>query len=304
MPKDLPRELRATPDCIPCSLRQVLSCARCISDDEWFHGKVVKEVMAKISGIDLARSPAEVSFEALSHAIMIFGGQDPFAADKRESTERMTKLMPDLRHRIAESSDPVGLASKLAIAANIIDLGILPGVDADSEIASAIGAPLAIDDRAAFKDAVRAARTVFYLLDNAGEIVLDKLLIEQFKRKEVTCLVRASPILNDVTAEDAEAVGITEVARVVDPGAPMLGLVLNHASAEVRELFATADVVISKGQANFETLSGAEREVFFLLRAKCPVVARALGVEVGAAVLTRHEPAGPELEVESAPAGV
>lgn len=304
MLKDPPRELRATPDCIPCSLRQVLSCARRVSDDEWFHGKVVKEVMAKISEIDLARSPAEVSFEALSQAMKLFGGQDPFAADKRKSNEQMAELLPDLRRRIAGSSDPVGLAAKLAIAGNIIDLGIIPGVDAEGEIASAIEAPLAIDDRAAFRDAVRAARTVLYLLDNAGEIVLDRLLIEQFKRKEVTCLVRASPILNDVTAADAEAVGITEIARVVDPGTPMLGLVLNHASAEVGELFATADVVISKGQANFETLAGAEREVFFLLRAKCPVVARALGVEVGAAVLKRHEPAGPELEVESAPAGV
>ena len=291
MPKDPPRELKATPDCLPCSLRQVLSAARRVSDDEWFHGKVVKQVMAKMADIDLCRSPAEVSFDALREAMKLFGGQDPFAPEKRSYNEGMMELLPELRRKVAESSDPVGLASKLAIAGNAIDLGILSPVDAGAEIDAALKTPLAIDDRAGFRDAVRAARTVLYILDNAGEVVLDKLLIEQLKRKEITCLVRSAPILNDVTASDAEDVGLTAMARIIDPGAPMLGLVLNHASGEVQELFATADVVVSKGQANFETLAGTDREVFFFLKAKCPVVARALGVEVGAAVLRRHCPA-------------
>ena len=214
MPKEFPKELRATPQCLPCSLRQVLSAARRVSDDLWFQGKVVKEVMARAAEMDLRRSPAEVSFDMLCEAMKLFGGRDPFAAEKREHNRRMMELLPDLRRRVAESTDPVDIAAKLAVAGNIIDLGMRSRMDVGADIESAFKEPLAIDDRAALRDAVRAARTVFYLLDNAGEVVLDRLLIEQLRRKEVTCLVRASAILDDVTLADAEAVGLTEIARV------------------------------------------------------------------------------------------
>jgi uncharacterized protein with ATP-grasp and redox domains len=169
-----------------------------------------------------------------------------------------------------------------------------------AEIERALSGTLAIDDTPALREALRAAKSVLYVLDNAGEIVLDRLLVEQMKRKDVTCVVRAAPVLNDVTLDDAVAVGLDKIARVVDPGVPMLGLVLNLASAELQDRFRDADLVIAKGQANFETLCDADREVYFLLRAKCPVVARALGVSVGAAVVARREPSQePKTRVET-----
>jgi uncharacterized protein with ATP-grasp and redox domains len=286
-------EFIAAPECIPCALRQVLSAARRVSDDKWFHGEVLKQVMAAMARADLRRSPAEVSLEALKEAGRLFGVRDPFAEEKRADNARVMAILPDLRRKVAESTDPLYLASRLAVAGNIMDLGILPGVDPSVEVNRALSEPLAVDDGPAFREAARAARSVLYLLDNAGEIVLDRLLIEQLRRKDVTCLVRAEPIINDVTKEDAEQVGLNEVCKVIEPGAPMLGLVLSLASPEVREAFERSDLVISKGQANFETLANAEREVFFLLRAKCPIVAEALGVKVSAPVLVRHEPGKP-----------
>jgi len=282
--------LLAAPDCIPCALRQVLSSARRVSRDAWFHASVLKRVMAHMAEADMMRSPAELSLDALRAAMPILGTRDPYAEDKKAENARLMELLPDLRQRVAESADPVGLAARLAVAGNIIDLGILSAVDAKAEIEKVLGEPLAIDDTPALREAVRAAKTVVYVLDNAGEIVLDRLLIEQMKRKAVTCLVRAAPILNDATVEDAKAVGLQEIARIVDPGVPMLGLVLNLAPADVQESFQKADLVISKGQANLETLFDAEREIYFMLRAKCPVVAAALGVAVGAAVVSRREP--------------
>ena len=289
MNPDMATGLKAMPDCIPCTLRQVLVTARRVSDDEWLHAKVVKQVMSEMADTDLSRSPAEVTFDALRSAVRLLGEPDPYAEDKRRYNALMKSLLPGLRRKVAESSDPVGLAARLAIAGNIIDLGILSGVDAEAEVAQALDRKLAIDDTDAFREAARSARDVFYLLDNAGEVVLDRLLIEQFKRKRVTCLVRAEPILNDVTAEDAQEVGLGDLAEIRDAGAPMLGFVPGLADPEIRERFEKADLVIAKGQANFETLWGADREVFFFLRPKCPVTANALGIREGEAALFRHE---------------
>jgi len=286
--------LEAKPDCIPCALRQALSAARRVSADEWLHTKILKRVMAEMAHADFSKSPAEISFEALQVASKLLGGADAFAEAKRQHNDLLKAVIPDLRRRIAESSDSLALAARLAVAGNIIDLGLASEVDARAEIERAIDIKLAVDDMGAFREAVRSAKSIFYLLDNAGEAALDRLLIEQFRRKDVTCLVRSSPILNDVTEADALEAGLGEVATIRSPGAPMLGFVPSLADAEVRELFAKADLVISKGQANFETLYGADREVFFFLRAKCPVVAAALGVKEGDAVLMRHEPAADE----------
>jgi len=290
----MPSHLPSTPDCIPCALRQVLSSARRVSEDPWFHTKVLKRVMRAMSNADTNKSPAEVSYDALKVAGEILGVRDPYAEDKRAENAKLMALLPGLRQKVAESRHPVALAARLAVAGNIIDLGILSAVDAKAEIDKAIDMELAVDDTEALRESLRAAKTVLYVLDNAGEIVMDRLLIEQMKRKEITCIVRSEPVLNDVTMDDAISIGLDKLATIVDPGAPMLGLVLNLASGEVQELFETADVVISKGQANFETLFGADREVYFLLRAKCPIVAAALGVEFGAAVVARREPAHEE----------
>ena len=282
--------LKARPDCIPCSLRQALSAARRVSTDEWVHAKVLKRVMAAMVDTDLDRSPAEVTFEALQIASKLLGGEDAFAEDKRRHNALVKALLPHLRRRVAESSDSLSLAARLAIAGNVMDLGIASEVDARAEIDGAVEAKLAINDLPSFREAVRSAKSVFYLLDNAGEAVLDLLLIEQFRRKDVVCLARGSPVLNDVTEEDAIEAGLGDVATVRSPGAPMLGFVPSLADPEIRDLFVKADLVIAKGQANLETLHGADREVFFLLRAKCPVVADALAVREGDAALLRYAP--------------
>jgi len=297
--------LTATPDCIPCSLQQVLASARRVSDDPWFHASVLKRVMAVMAKSDSDRCPAEVTYEALRAASKVLGVRDPYAGDKQRDNARLLELLPDLRRRVAESRHPVAMAAKLAVAGNIIDLGVVSTVDIQAEIETALSTPLAIDDTETLREAVRAAKTVVYLMDNAGEAVLDMLLIEQMKRKDVTCIVRHSPVLNDVTTDDAISIGLDKLAEIMDPGAPMLGLSLNLASAEVQERFNTADLVISKGQANLETLYGTDREIFFLLRAKCPVVARALGVDLGGAVVTRREPStDPKTRVENGPTSV
>jgi hypothetical protein len=145
----------------------------------------------------------------------------------------------------------------------------------------------AIDD---FRAELAPGRRVLYLGDNAGEIVFDRLLIEQMPREKVTFVVKGSPILNDVLIDDASFVGLTDLVEVIDNGADAPGTVLEVCSAAFRERFERADLIVAKGQGNFETLSDTDNNVFFLLRPKCAVLSRHLNCEIGRLVVVQSGP--------------
>lgn len=282
--------VKSRPECIPCIIEQVINTVRRVTQDDWIVGKVIKEVMQELARSDLELSPAELSYQALSFALKAVGAQDPFAEEKKRYNRRVLALLPKLRAAVNEAEDPLHAAARFAIAGNIIDLGIDSRFDLDEEIERALHVPLALDASDELKPALKTASRILYILDNTGEIVFDRLLMELLKDKTLTAVVRKSPILNDATAEDAREVGIDQFARIIDPSQDMLGVVLALASEGLRREFYAADVVISKGQANFETLHGCDRPVFFMLRAKCPIVAAALGVRVGDTVLHYYQP--------------
>jgi uncharacterized protein with ATP-grasp and redox domains len=282
--------VKSRPECVPCIIEQVINTVRRVTQDDWIVGKVVKEVMQELSRSDLELSPAELSFQVLGYALKAVGAQDPYAEEKKRYDRRIMALLPKLRAMTKESKDPLLSAVRLAIAGNIIDLGINSRFDLEEEIEQALNAPLALDASGELKPALKTASKIVYILDNAGEIVFDRLLMELLKDKTLTAVVRKSPILNDATAEDAREVGIDQFARIIDPSQEMLGVVLALASEGFRREFYGADVVLSKGQANFETLCGCDRPVFFMFRAKCPVVAGALNVREGDTVLYYQQP--------------
>ncbi|NQT88929.1 DUF89 family protein [bacterium] len=280
--------MRASADCIPCVLRQALNTARRVSDDPWYHRKVVLAVMEYLQTINFDRSPAEISFDCLRFANKFLGVADPFAADKEAQTARMLALEGQMRERIQESDDPLLTAVRYALAGNMIDMGIVTAEEADAALEEdARDLVLAVNDYPALRDALASARTVLYLLDNAGEVVCDKLVIELLEIPEVTCVVRAAPIINDVTREDVAGLDLGRFAKIVDVGTDALGAPLSLCSVEFRELFAASDVVIAKGQANFETLDEADREVFHVLRAKCEHLAAHFGVPRYSALVVR-----------------
>ena len=312
--------MRAAADCLPCVLRQTLLAARRVTDDPWLHRKLLFAVMEHLPSVDFERTPAEISYSASRFASKYLGVADPFRADKALFTERMLAVENDMRREILGATDPLMAALRFALAGNMIDLGIFENGAVEEELArDAAELALGIDDYPALREALAGARSVLYLLDNAGEIVCDKLVIEQLAAGNqplpnrqfgerpaagrrvpgitqpgaaITCVVRKSPIINDVTREDAETVGLARLGRIIDIGVDALGVPLSHCSAEFREIFDAADVVISKGQANFETLDEAEREIFHILRAKCDHIAGCLGVSRGAAVIVRTPRAG------------
>ncbi|HEM62616.1 MAG TPA: DUF89 family protein, partial [Chloroflexi bacterium] len=206
-------------------------------------------------------------------------------AKKREYNEKALSMYPRLKALVRESEHPLGAALMIAAAGNVIDLGILAGGDIDLEgvLSEILCQGFAIDDTERLKRSLRRLPEVLYLLDNAGETVFDRVLIEELSSwgLHVTVAAKGAPILNDATLQDARSAGLEEVANLVSNGSPMIGTDLGTCSQEFLRLFQGVGLIVSKGQANFETLNETSAPLFFILKAKCPEVARELGVSTG-----------------------
>ena len=226
-----------------------------------------------------------------------FNERDNYPYLKRKYNELVASWLPELRAALAAADDPFRLAVWMAMAGNYIDFGILKEID-DARLENmlltpdekAVGTPVLDELRAD----VRSARHLVYACDNCGEVVLDMLLMEEMKRENpaltITALVRGENVLNDVTAEDARAVGLDRVAKIVGNGSNIGGTQLELLGDEAREAMQTADVVISKGQGNFETLTGADLNIYYLFLTKCPHYTKWFGMEHMAGQLLHARP--------------
>jgi uncharacterized protein with ATP-grasp and redox domains len=295
-------------ECVPCFLRQALDAAQATSDDPRVQERVVRGTLRLVAEMPLDRPPPWLGQRIHRLLREATGQADPYREAKRRANDFARELLPELKGRVRASADHIDAALRVAIAGNIIDLGCRSSVG-EKEIREAVTAAMsaALDVRAveSLKRAVGEAREILYIADNAGELFFDRVLIEELPSERVILAVRGAPVINDATREDVEATGFTSLARVIDSGSDAPGTILEDCSTSFRECFRSADVVIAKGQGNFETLSDVERGVFFLLKAKCPVVARRLGCELGEALLLApSSPAGaPEARCSVGPSG-
>lgn len=278
-------------DCIPCLLRQTLDSARAVTDDPVIHEKIMREVLAWCATVDLSESSPVISSRIHRRLRELTGVDDPFAEAKAEQNQMALNLLPQVEKALAEADDPLELSVRLAIAGNIIDLGVKGSVEKE-DVHDSIRKALecGVDgDFEEFRAAVESAESILYLADNAGEIVFDRLLLERLPREKITLAVRGRPVLNDVTMSDAIQCGLPELVKVIDNGSDAPGTVLSECSAEFRELFANADMIISKGQGNYETLSKVDANIFFLFKVKCEMVAVQSGLKMASQVLMRQQ---------------
>jgi uncharacterized protein with ATP-grasp and redox domains len=197
------------------------------------------------------------------------------------------ELLPTLRAKVEAAKDPLLMAARLAIAGNVIDMGVdgsLTEADVREALEQALKEPFfAEEDR--FREAISKAKSILYLADNAGEIVLDRLLVEQLLLNQITLVVRGSPVLNDATLIDAQMVGLDKIVEVIDNGSDAPGTILGDCNQEFRQRFAKADLIIAKGQGNFETLSNEPGNIFFLFKVKCAVIADLVNQPIGTQML-------------------
>jgi uncharacterized protein with ATP-grasp and redox domains len=221
-------------------------------------------------------------------------GADPYQRVKDAYNRMALELLPAVRDRVARS-EPFEGALRAAIAGNVIDFGIYESIDLHKSIDESFQLPLSMNDYHALVRAVRNASSILYLCDNAGEIVLDRLLIEALveQGKTVIAAVKGTPVINDATRLDAASAGLAGCCSVIDNGNDGIGTLLELCSDDFLTAYRSADMVISKGQANFETLmqTGDDR-IFFLFKVKCPVVARVVGRENGDIVILRNRAGG------------
>ena len=272
-------------DCCECIMKQTLQMARDLSCDpevrwKFFNGFL--EIFRELSGI---ASPPELAAAYFDLYVKMSGVEDGFEEIKRRSTELGCALYNELAELCAKTpQDDFMLRLKLAVSGNMIDYGVNPGFDlgcAEKHIREVIDLPC---NRAAVRDLeerVQRAENILYILDNCGEAVLDRLLLETMKDK-VTIGVRGFPILNDITRKELAASKLDDFP-VIDTGCNAPGAPLRLISNEFRKRMESADLVIAKGQGNFESLEGFfdSAPIYFLFRAKCPVIQKYLNVEFG-----------------------
>lgn len=288
-------------ECIPCFFKQALEAAKLSGADEKTQKKILDKIALQLPVFSMASSPPEMAKVIYGIIRDLTGEADPYAKIKEKSNNLALGIYPRLRGKVESSRDRLLAAVELAVAGNIIDYGVKSSLNVKKELDSI----LAKEDNAirkesgsifnygSFKRALRDARTVLYLADNAGEVVFDRILIEEikdaYKNKNILYAVKEKPIINDALREDALIAGIDKKATIVSSGLDAPGTVLSLCSKKFLKAFGRADMVISKGQGNFEALSDCKRDIFFLFMAKCQVIARDVKCRLGDVILL-HNP--------------
>ena len=279
-------------DCFPCFLRQALEATRMVTQDEGTQRKVLDSVLSILPNISIYASPPEIALLVHQRVKGVTGNLDPYKEAKKRQNELALQYESILRAQIAEMSNPLKSAMMFSAAGNTIDLAPdQQPTDIYRRYMEIISRGFAFDDYELFCKKVVQSKSLCYLGDNAGEIVWDKILIEELLETfdlGINYAVRGFPILNDVTMEDAHFVGIDKVVNVISNGSDAPGTLLNRCSEEFLRIYQKSDLILAKGQGNYESLSGENRPIFFLLIVKCPVIAQEIHCDIGDIILKFH----------------
>lgn len=272
--------------CFECDRQQMLKISRFLNLDKQTQEKLLTMVDAILKQCDMSKTNPEIMAGIWQEVIQILGNEDPYEKIKQYYNGFMMSMGETIRQEILSAKDPFQAALKIAITGNLIDFAAKHTFDENTIkelLKAAKKTQLAVDDSNELKKQLNTAHTMLYLGDNCGEIVLDKLFIELLKKQypalKVYYGVRGKPIVNDVTLKDASEVAMEEAATLISNGDGSLGTVLERTSLEFQSVFNQADLILSKGQGNYEGLLGNSKEnIFFMFMAKCEVVAQPLGV--------------------------
>ena len=271
-------------DCIPCFIEQALRAGRIATNDEKKIKELLDSVCSMMKDIPMDNTPPETANIIYGKVREITGVTDPYKKIKETNIEEALVIYTELKKIVNDSDNKLLTAVRLSIAGNVIDFGPNKKFNLVESVRQILKQDFAILHFSEFIKQLEKAKSVFYLGDNAGESVFDKILIEEMG-KPVTYVVRDVPVINDVTREDAIDSGLSEVAEIISSGTTAPGTILDLCNDAFIKRFNEADIIISKGQGNYEGLSNAERSLFFLLKAKCPVIANDLNVKENDIVL-------------------
>jgi damage-control phosphatase, subfamily I len=276
--------LNTSLDCFGCILRQAFEASRHVSADESIHEAIIRRSCRIISEADTSQ-PSPYTIGMIHRVVRQVTGQaDPYKAARRICNDAGLAVYDQMKSEINKAASPLEMAIRMAIAANVIDFVVDPSAEKTNILetmdkALTSGEPL--DGIGEFEEALHNAGKVLYLGDNAGEIVFDRLLIERLPVDKICYVVRGGPVVNDVTEDDARTTGLADLVEIIDNGSDLPGTVISQCSPTFLKRFAEADLVISKGQGNYECLEDYNKKIFFLFSAKCGVIGDHLGCKMG-----------------------
>jgi uncharacterized protein with ATP-grasp and redox domains len=274
-------------DCFTCDCNQIHKISTFLELDEATENHLLTMTNEYLQNCDRTKTNPEIMGEIWKRITTILENDNPYRDIKARYNQLMLSLEEEIEKIIEVSKQPLKMALKLAVLANIIDFSAKHEFDEQTvkdKLMQAENIQLAQDDSDKLFDALSQAKSLLYIGDNCGEIVIDKMFIRKIKQLyqnlHVTYGVRGQAIVNDVTIEDAKDVNMKDVAEIISNGDGSLGTVLSRTSAQFQNVFSDSDVIIAKGQGNFEGLSDmVDRHIFFLFMAKCDLVAELVGVE-------------------------
>jgi len=292
--------MKTSLECISCFVRQATEAASFCVPEESRRTEILRIILEEIARSDWNCTSPKMG--QLIHRLIRRETSvvDPYADMKRSMNQLALELLPSLRQEARLADDPRATMVRLAIAGNLLDAGAKSGLTMEScrsTISRMCRGECLQGGADRLFDSAAKARRILYLADNAGEIVFDRALIELLPMEKLTVAVRGFPVINDATLEDALVAGLPTLVSVLSNGSDAPGTLLEDCSSEFRQLFEQSDMVISKGQGNYESLSETDKHIFYLLQVKCDCVARHLGVSVGATALC--EKTGADQRVQS-----
>ena len=283
-------------DCVQCNLRQALEATRLVTTDVNVQKTIVLKSLEVLSKYDSYTTSPEMGSAVHEVVKECTGNEDPYKKVKKDAIKIAHDVYPAMKRFVEAEDDRLLAALEVSAVGNLLDAGIygdMRTVDLEAMLKGELTKGLGLGDIEVLREELQHAETVVIIGDNAGETVLDRILISEIKNVSgegvsIFYGVRSVPMINDATAEDAIASGLDHDATIVSTGSTVPGLILDKADPKFLKLYREADVVISKGQGNYETLSdSAGRTVYFLLKAKCKAVAGDIGVKTGEYVLVR-----------------
>lgn len=273
-------------DCLSCTVNKMQSLFDQFTNVPDQKMLFMKRVYLMAASADEAESAPGLSGKMLRLLKEYIPSSDPYAELKTKYNHRLLTMETDLMTRISDEQAPLLLAIKYAMIGNFIDFGAMDEVDDDilhQLIDQASQKNIETKTYHEFTRQLEKANKLVYLGDNAGEIVLDKLLVrtlkERYPKLDMTFVVRGAPVFNDITKKDALEVGMDKLVQVIDNGSDIPGTDLNQISLEAREIIEAADIVLAKGQGNFESLAGCGLNIFYLFLCKCDLFTQRFGMK-------------------------
>lgn len=287
--------MRVSANCIRCLVDKQEERVQKQSVNASKKADYLKEVLCVIGQSDEETSAPELVEDITKVYETYFGEEKDYHDIKAMHNHKMLEVEESIWQRIQEADDAMERAILYARAGNYIDYGAMKHVDENilnDLLANVEKEKLNEKCYREFLADIDHAKRLVYVTDNCGEIVMDKQLIrvlkEQYPKLQITVLVRGKQVLNDATMEDAVQVGMTELVPVMENGTGIAGTSLRHVNKESKHLLKEADVIIAKGQGNFESMYGCGLNIYYLFLCKCDFFATRFGLTKNAGVLMRE----------------